>query len=149
MRSRCSGPPSIRRFASRRLRPAQEHCQCPATANPCNYTSPLSCVLNGPLQLHNPVRQWGCACCSIIKAELEPFLKDNLPSVVSGMYFERLSFGLVPMAILGVRSVPSYTSNHHIAIGGPCFHLCRPQPCHVTCESHSSMNVVDIRFTTL
>ena len=57
------------------------------------------------------------AVCSIIKAELEPFLKDNLPSVASGMYFERLSFGLVPMSILGVRSVPSYNTDQHIAIG--------------------------------
>ena len=54
---------------------------------------------------------------SLIKDELEPFMRDFSPAVVSGMYFERLSFGLVPMSILGVRIVPSLHSNQHVAIG--------------------------------
>jgi hypothetical protein len=54
---------------------------------------------------------------SLIKDELEPFLRDFSPSVVSGMFFERLSFGLVPMSILGVRIVPSLHSSQHVAIG--------------------------------
>lgn len=44
-------------------------------------------------------------------------MRDFSPAVVSGMYFERLSFGLVPMSILGVRIVPSFHANQHVAIG--------------------------------
>ncbi len=55
--------------------------------------------------------------CSLIKDELEPYMRDFSPAVVSGMYFERLSFGLVPMSILGVRSVPSFHANQHVSIG--------------------------------
>lgn len=55
--------------------------------------------------------------CSLIKDELEPYMRDFSPAVVSGMYFERLSFGLVPMSILGVRIVPSFHANQHVSIG--------------------------------
>lgn len=44
-------------------------------------------------------------------------MRDFSPAVVSGMYFERLSFGLVPMSILGVRIVPSFHANQHVSIG--------------------------------
>jgi hypothetical protein len=84
----------------------------------CARHTPCTCIQHASASPAGPsiTKHWTCAR-SIIKAELEPFLKDNLPSVVSGMYFERLSFGLVPMSILGVRSVPSYHTDQHIAIG--------------------------------
>ena len=55
--------------------------------------------------------------CSLIKDELEPHMRDFSPSVVNGLYFERLSFGLVPMSIMGVRIVPQSHSGQNVAIG--------------------------------
>ena len=57
------------------------------------------------------------AVCSLIKDELEPHMRDFSPSVVNGLYFERLSFGLVPMSIMGVRIVPQSHSGQNVAIG--------------------------------
>ena len=47
-------------------------------------------------------------------------MRDFSPSVVNGLFFERLSFGLVPMSIMGVRIVPPQTySGSNVAIGEP------------------------------
>lgn len=55
---------------------------------------------------------------SLIKDELEPHMRDFSPSVVNGLFFERLSFGLVPMSIMGVRIVPLQAySGSNVAIG--------------------------------
>ena len=54
---------------------------------------------------------------SLIKDELEPHMRDFSPSAVNGLYFERLSFGLVPMSIMGVRIVPQTYSGQNVAIG--------------------------------
>ena len=54
---------------------------------------------------------------SLIKDELEPHMRDYSPSVVNGLFFERLSFGLVPMSIMGVRIVPQTYSGQNVAIG--------------------------------
>ena len=56
------------------------------------------------------------ALCNLIRAELEPFMRECAPSMVQGLYFERLSFGLARPSILGVRSVPSWNAEH-LAIG--------------------------------
>lgn len=55
--------------------------------------------------------------CSLIKDELEPHMRDFSPSVVNGLYFERLSFGLVPMSVMGVRIVPPTYTGQNVAIG--------------------------------
>ncbi|CAL8462063.1 g1594 [Coccomyxa elongata] len=70
--------------------------------------------LNDALQMLWPA--FDTALCNLIKDELEPYMRDFSPAVVSGMYFERLSFGLVPMSILGVRIVPSFHANQHVSI---------------------------------
>ena len=44
-------------------------------------------------------------------------MRDFSPSVVNGLFFERLSFGLVPMSIMGVRIVPQTYSGSNVAIG--------------------------------
>lgn len=46
-------------------------------------------------------------------------MRDYSPSVVNGLYFERLSFGLVPMSIMGVRIVPQTYSGQNVSIGAP------------------------------
>ncbi len=47
-------------------------------------------------------------------------MRDFSPSVVNGLFFERLSFGLVPMSIMGVRIAPPQTSSgSNVAIGAP------------------------------
>ena len=46
-----------------------------------------------------------------------PHMRDYSPSVVNGLFFERLSFGLVPMSIMGVRIVPQTYSGQNVAIG--------------------------------
>jgi len=56
------------------------------------------------------------ALCNLIRAELEPFMRECAPAMVQGLYFERLSFGLARPSILGVRSVPSWNAEH-LAIG--------------------------------
>jgi hypothetical protein len=58
--------------------------------------------------------------CSLIKDELEPHMRDFSPSVVNGLYFERLSFGLVPMSVMGVRIVPPTYTGQNVAIGARC-----------------------------
>ena len=66
---------------------------------------------------------------SLIKDELEPHMRDFSPSVVNGLFFERLSFGLVPMSIMGVRIVPPQTySGSNVAIG----EAAAPQNAHGT-----------------
>lgn len=69
--------------------------------------------------------------CSLIKDELEPHMRDFSPSVVNGLYFERLSFGLVPMSIMGVRIVPQSHSGQNVAIGATAL------PDNVCCKLQS------------
>jgi hypothetical protein len=64
--------------------------------------------------------------CSLIKDELEPHMRDFSPSVVNGLYFERLSFGLVPMSVMGVRIVPPTYTGQNVAIGALCPHHLEP-----------------------
>lgn len=47
-------------------------------------------------------------------------MRDFSPSVVNGLYFERLSFGLVPMSVMGVRIVPPTYTGQNVAIGARC-----------------------------
>lgn len=76
---------------------------------------PLPCrFLNDALGMLWPA--FDTALCNLIRAELEPFMRECAPSMVQGLYFERLSFGLARPSILGVRSVPSWNAEH-LAIG--------------------------------
>lgn len=51
------------------------------------------------------------AVCSVIRYELLPILRENSPSAISGLSFERLSLGRTPVTILGVKHVgPSFSS---------------------------------------
>ncbi|CAK0771570.1 hypothetical protein CVIRNUC_003873 [Coccomyxa viridis] len=70
--------------------------------------------LNDSVQMLWPA--FDTALCNLIKDELEPHMRDFSPSVVNGLYFERLSFGLVPMSIMGVRIVPQSHSGQNVAI---------------------------------
>ncbi|CAL5228044.1 g11108 [Coccomyxa viridis] len=65
--------------------------------------------LNDSVQMLWPA--FDTALCNLIKDELEPHMRDFSPSVVNGLFFERLSFGLVPMSIMGVRIAPPQTSS--------------------------------------
>ncbi|KAK9865054.1 hypothetical protein WJX84_012217 [Apatococcus fuscideae] len=51
------------------------------------------------------------ALSSVIRYELLPILRENAPSYISGLSFERLSLGQTPVTILGVKYVgPSFSS---------------------------------------
>ncbi|KAK9806549.1 hypothetical protein WJX73_010111 [Symbiochloris irregularis] len=52
------------------------------------------------------------ALCSLIKSELEPYMRQQSPSMIGGLSFERLSFGHLPISILGVRHVPSWNADN-------------------------------------
>ena len=80
----------------------------------CQSALPSSQDLHSRLRVANDSLH---AVCSLIKDELEPHMRDFSPSVVNGLYFERLSFGLVPMSIMGVRIVPQSHSGQNVAIG--------------------------------
>lgn len=54
----------------------------------------------------------------LIKSELEPHMRAQSPTMIGGLSFERLSFGHLPMSILGVRHVPSWNADN-LGIGVP------------------------------
>ncbi len=105
------------------------------------------------MDLQLPMCDAWCGVRSLIKDELEPHMRDFSPSVVNGLFFERLSFGLVPMSIMGVRIVPPQThSGSNVAIGesAHCTHvLIAISPCNLWCIARGLYLSTDGRLSYL
>lgn len=70
--------------------------------------------VNDGLQLLWPALD--SALSNLVKAHLEPILQANAPSVVSGCHFEGLSFGPIPIQIVGIKNSTFRTASEQLGI---------------------------------